>query len=100
MTHAATLLKIPATHPSLPGHFPGNPVVPGAVILSEVAAAGKDHLGAVRVTGFAAVKFLSPLRPEQAAEIRFTDKGAGLAAFDVDAHDQRIASGTLRYERA
>jgi 3-hydroxymyristoyl/3-hydroxydecanoyl-(acyl carrier protein) dehydratase len=100
MSHAATLLKIPATHPSLPGHFPGNPVVPGAVILSEVAAAGRDHLGAVRVTGFAAVKFLSPLRPEQVAEIRFTDKGPGLSAFDVVANDQRIASGTLRYERA
>ena len=99
MTRATTLLKIPATHPSLPGHFPGNPVVPGAVILSEVAAAGMDCLGAVRVTGFAAVKFLSPLLPEQAAEIRFTDKGPGLSAFDVVANGQRIAGGTLRYER-
>jgi len=27
---------IPADHPSLPGHFPGNPVVPGVLVLDRV----------------------------------------------------------------
>ena len=31
-------LLIAADHPSLPGHFPGQPVVPGVVILDEVSA--------------------------------------------------------------
>jgi 3-hydroxyacyl-[acyl-carrier-protein] dehydratase len=30
---------ISADHPSLPGHFPGTPIVPGVVILDEILAA-------------------------------------------------------------
>ena len=30
---------IPSDHPSLPGHFPDRPIVPGVVILDEVVAA-------------------------------------------------------------
>ena len=30
---------IRADHPSLPGHFPGTPLVPGVVILDEIVAA-------------------------------------------------------------
>ena len=33
------LRLIHADHPSLPGHFPGAPLVPGVVILDEVVAA-------------------------------------------------------------
>ena len=38
MTFEAIRL-IRANHPSLPGHFPGAPLVPGVVILDEVIAA-------------------------------------------------------------
>ena len=56
---------IGADHPSLPGHFPGTPIVPGVVILDEIVAAltewRKDsHLTVIRIA-----KFLVPLRPEQ-----------------------------------
>jgi 3-hydroxyacyl-[acyl-carrier-protein] dehydratase len=100
MPTSSTLLMIRADHPSLPGHFPGNPVVPGAVILDAVVAAFEDRHRDARVTVLPNVKFLSPLRPEQAAEIVFTPKGPDLAAFDVVLNGQRIASGTLRHAHA
>ena len=61
-------LRIPAQHPSLPGHFPGNPVVPGVVLLDQVASA-LERAGAGRFARIAAVKFIAPLLPDQDAEL-------------------------------
>jgi 3-hydroxymyristoyl/3-hydroxydecanoyl-(acyl carrier protein) dehydratase len=60
-------LRIEASHPALAGHFPGDPVVPGVVLLERVAAACRTWRG-VRVASLDA-KFLQPLRPEQDATI-------------------------------
>ena len=56
---------IPANHPSLPGHFPGGPVVPGVVILDEILAALTKWREDCPLTVIRAVKFLVPLKPEQ-----------------------------------
>lgn len=56
---------IRADHPSLPGHFPGAPVVPGVVILDEILAALTEWRGDSHLTVIRAVKFLVPLKPEQ-----------------------------------
>jgi 3-hydroxyacyl-[acyl-carrier-protein] dehydratase len=56
---------ISADHPSLPGHFPGTPIVPGVVILDEILAALTEWRGGSRVTSIRAVKFLAPLKPQQ-----------------------------------
>lgn len=61
-------LVIGRDHPSLTGHFPGNPIVPGAMILASII----DELGriepALRVIGIGRAKFLTPLRPDQTFE--------------------------------
>ena len=56
---------IDAGHPSLPGHFPGTPIVPGVVILDEILAALTECRRGSRVTAIHAVKFLAPLKPQQ-----------------------------------
>lgn len=74
-------------------------MVPGAITLSEVVAAWQARAGnARRVRGFANVKFLSPLLPEEIAQIVFTDKGAGSAGFEITVEARRVVSGALRYE--
>ncbi len=102
MTQSLRLtLAIPADHPALPGHFPGRPVVPGAVMLAEIAQAAAQVLGAgTRIAGFPAVKFISPMLPEQRCELALTDNGAGSMAFELTHDSQRVASGNLHYERA
>jgi len=59
---------IGADHPSLLGHFPGAPVVPGVVILDEILAALTEWREDSHLTVIRAVKFLVPLKPEQPFE--------------------------------
>ncbi len=61
--------RIPHDHPSLPGHFPGNPVVPGVVILDRVCAAIEADYGTTAAWRLPQVKFLQPLLPGQEAHI-------------------------------
>lgn len=93
-------LTIPSSHPALPGHFPGHPVVPGAVILAEVVLAATGLLGAVHVTGLASVKFSSPMLPEQPCELTLTSDGTGIARFELTHDSAPVASGRLQYQPA
>jgi 3-hydroxyacyl-[acyl-carrier-protein] dehydratase len=56
---------VTADHPSLPGHFPDAPLVPGVLILDEVLAALRDWRKDCQLTAIRTVKFLQPLKPEQ-----------------------------------
>ena len=61
---------VPHDHPCLAGHFPGNPIVPGVLLLEQVALAAAAWLGeSLVIRQFDNVKFLSPLRPEESLEI-------------------------------
>jgi 3-hydroxyacyl-[acyl-carrier-protein] dehydratase len=100
-TTLSFIIAIPADHPSLPGHFPGRPVVPGAVILAEIVDAAVRALAAgTRIASFPSVKFVNPMLPEQRCELTLTDHGAGAATFELTHNAQRVASGSLRYERS
>ena len=84
---------IAASHPALPGHFPGNPVVPGVVLLDRVAAAAERGFDA-RVAGLPQVKFLRALQPDEHAELRIEREGAR-ARFAIRRGQELVAAGTL-----
>ena len=56
-------------HPSLPGHFPGRPVVPGVVVLERVVEAIEAARGPLRALRLPQVKFVQPLLPGETAEV-------------------------------
>jgi 3-hydroxyacyl-[acyl-carrier-protein] dehydratase len=87
---------IAASHPALPGHFPGNPVVPGVVLLDRVAEV-IGRVWARRISGFAQVKFQRPLLPEQRAEL-ILERGTGVR-FRILAGAETIASGVVELGR-
>ena len=87
---------IPATHPALPGHFPGNPIVPGVVVLSHVwDAICRQTSEAVRCTSLPNVKFLSPLRPGEPFTVVVEITRAGSAKFICKTADRNIAQGSM-----
>jgi 3-hydroxyacyl-[acyl-carrier-protein] dehydratase len=57
---------VPADHPCLPGHFPGNPIVPGVLLLDAIVAHVEQATGR-RTIRLQQVKFLAVLRPDEQA---------------------------------
>ena len=89
--------NVPSHHPSLPGHFPGNPVVPGVLLLDHVLEA-VHRATSRRAARLQQVKFMSALRPDERAhgQCELTDERA---AFRVTARrggvEAVLASGVL-----
>ncbi len=54
-------LSVPREHPCFAGHFPGNPLVPGALLTQWLIDALADE--GVHVTQIRQLKFLLPVRP-------------------------------------
>jgi 3-hydroxymyristoyl/3-hydroxydecanoyl-(acyl carrier protein) dehydratase len=50
-------------HPTAEGHFPGNPIIPGALLLDSVLRAVLGGIDAARPYQIRVVKFLRPVRP-------------------------------------
>ncbi|MCI4569165.1 hypothetical protein [Lysobacter sp. CFH 32150] len=85
---------IPADHPSLPGHFPGRPIVPGVVVLErvlEAIEAAHGPLGALRLPQ---VKFAQPLLPGETARIELAGETPRWR-FRVLRGDTLLASGEV-----
>ena len=89
---------IGADHPSLPGHFPGAPIVPGVVILDEVLAALTELREDSHITVISTVKFLVPLKPGQPFTICLaaSEHGESPVAFRCHVEDRVIVEGRLQ----
>ncbi|HEX4479529.1 MAG TPA: hydroxymyristoyl-ACP dehydratase [Rudaea sp.] len=84
---------IDASHASLPGHFPGRPVVPGVVLLDRVAAM-VEHEGNARIAKLQQVKFLRPLLPNERAEL-VIERETNVPTFVIRCGDDVVAKGTF-----
>jgi 3-hydroxyacyl-[acyl-carrier-protein] dehydratase len=87
---------ISPTHPALAGHFPGNLVVPGVVILNEIVQVTEAWLHWARdPLSVTSVKFMRLLRPSESFTLLLERLSEGTVSFAVLRGEDRIAAGTL-----
>ena len=92
-------LSVPASHPSLPGHFPGNAIVPGVVLLSLVLEQLQQRFGPFTPTRLRSVKFLRPLRPGERFSLDAEESAPGLLRFVCRHGQDPLAEGSVQVER-
>lgn len=89
---------IPADHPALAGHFPGRPVVPGALLLDMVIRAAEVN-GEWRVSEVVRMKFHSRLKPETEFSIRLRSIDDGQVEVSCRVGEEPLISGLFRVGR-
>lgn len=94
---ATSEFSVPVDHPALAGHFPGNPVVPGALMLDEVINALASSCGTAPIA-IVTAKFLRPLLPGQRCIVEFSPQREGRLQFVCRSQDQVVARGQLLIE--
>ena len=92
----AIALNIAADHPAFAGHFPGQPLLPGVVLLAEVLEAVLREPALAERIGtaprIAAVKFLAPVRPGAQLMLQLEASARGLR-FELREGERVAASG-------
>jgi 3-hydroxyacyl-[acyl-carrier-protein] dehydratase len=89
-------LSVDAAHPSLPGHFPGQPLVPGVMLLEQVALA-LQAWRAQRLARVLEAKFVAPLLPGQVATLRLGEvpDAVARARFEIHRDGTLLARGLI-----
>lgn len=75
MSGVEVRLSVPADHPSLAGHFPGHPIVPGVLLLDEAMRALEEATGRA-IVRLQQVKFVASLQPGEVAHGRWELAGS------------------------
>jgi 3-hydroxymyristoyl/3-hydroxydecanoyl-(acyl carrier protein) dehydratase len=89
-------LLLATDHPTGAGHFPGNPIIPGALLLAEVLRcieqAQKLRFVSCNVKS---AKFHHPARPGDRVEIEYSYSAQGVIDFQCAVEGTRVLSGAL-----
>jgi len=89
-------MVISRDEPFFAGHFPGNPLVPGVVILEYVVEAVAQRCGTDRSPQqIQSIKFLGPLRPGEELTIELELTSGTAVRFKCRAGDRPIAVGAM-----
>lgn len=94
-------LKFSADHPSGAGHFPGNPIIPGALLLHEVLACIADKLAENNCTWqIKSAKFQKSVRPGDTVLVNYSQASNGEIRFECTVSSDKVISGIAHCQPA
>ena len=94
-------LTIAADHPAYAGHFPGQPILPGVVLLDTAMHALAGVQGNPAASGqIKSAKFLSPVLPGEPLTLYYTASAGGGFRFDIRCYTRTVASGAVDFAQA
>jgi 3-hydroxymyristoyl/3-hydroxydecanoyl-(acyl carrier protein) dehydratase len=88
---------IPATHPALEGHFPGNPIVPGVVLLDYAIAQALQAYPGAMLASVAQAKFLTEVHPGDAVTVAVERRAATCIAVSATVANRKILTATIAF---
>ena len=91
-------LPLPSPHPSLEGHFPGEPILPGVVLLDEALHAIEAASGAAGRWRIGSVKFLATVSQCPTLLLEYERAASGAFRFTITDAGRPVASGTAMEE--
>jgi 3-hydroxymyristoyl/3-hydroxydecanoyl-(acyl carrier protein) dehydratase len=94
------MASVSADHPAMPGHFPGHPVVPGALVLQCILDAAASRFPASAICGVKRIRFLRMIAPEDRFSVEFDPPGASGVRFRVQTGAGVAADGQLAFRAA
>jgi len=95
----STELRFAGDHPTAAGHFPSNPIIPGALLLDEIVAAILDEVTSDRKIVIRNTKFFRPVKPGKALQLKWWIAEDGATRFEcrLVCSDEMAVSGTLAF---
>ena len=101
MTACTAWLRFASDHPALAGHFPQQPIVPGALLLDEALHAIELSSAA---TGshwhIANVKFHRPVRADEPLRLDCAPQPGGALRLEIRAADALVLSASVERRTA
>jgi 3-hydroxyacyl-[acyl-carrier-protein] dehydratase len=88
-------LDFPPDHPTAAGHFPGNPIIPGALMLAEAAHLIGTAAGLQSSCNIKSAKFFHPVRPGDTVQIEFSVVSQQEIRFQCAVAGTRVLSGVM-----
>lgn len=93
------VLHFAEDHPCGAGHFPGNPIIPGALLLHEVLSRIASTLDLNNPSWqVKAAKFPQSARPGDTVHITYTQAASGEIRFTCTVSDSKVLSGVALAE--
>jgi 3-hydroxyacyl-[acyl-carrier-protein] dehydratase len=87
-------LTFAADHPAAAGHFPGNPIIPGALLLAEVMRCIERAEGVqFSACNIKTAKFPHPARPGDTIDIEYARSILGTIEFQCAVAGTKVLTG-------